>query len=226
MVAPIMNTMLVRVLVGFALGFILSFLAVEIEKVLLKRRELEFTRVKYEKWIIPIMMGVFGSLIMWRASYSINAIYLFLLLIIGQVIILSDIHHRVIPNDTLLAILVLKLAFGIPNLLGVKGFPEFNVLQSILGLIVAFLIFAFPALIGKNIGIGDIKLAGCMGFCLGLMGSMCAIVLMGLFVVAYTFLQRKEPVLIMFKTLLPMGPFMVIGMMIVLIFGTDGMLNF
>ena len=222
----VFNSIFIRIIVGFIIGSGLSFIGTQIEKILLKKRELELVRVKYEKYIILVTTGIFGSVVMWRMSYSINAIYLFVLLIIGQVIVLSDTHHRIIPNDTLLAILIVKLAFGIPYLLGIKGFPQFNVPQSILGMVVSFVIFVIPSFMGNNIGLGDVKLAGCVGFCLGLLGSMAAIVLMGMFELLYTVLQRKEPILIMLKNMLPMGPFMIFGMMAVLLFIPDSMMFF
>ena len=54
---------------------------------------------------------------------------------------MTDLHHRIIPNDLILAILAIKVAFSIPYVLGIEGFPEFSLVSSLLGLVAGFAIF-------------------------------------------------------------------------------------
>jgi prepilin signal peptidase PulO-like enzyme (type II secretory pathway) len=212
-----MISLIIRILIGVAAGIACKFIGDLIEKQLLKNRELEFRRAKYENILFIIGSALFGGLITWRIKSPVEICYILLLLITVNVMVETDIHHRVIPNDMLLTVLVLRLAFGIPNLCGLKAFPEFNVVDSIIGLIVSFIIFTIPAFLAKNVGMGDIKLAAVMGFVLGFMGCMTAIVIMGFLVTGYTFLQKDMPVLTMLKTMIPMGPFLAISMIIVLL---------
>jgi leader peptidase (prepilin peptidase)/N-methyltransferase len=212
-----MISLIIRILIGVAAGVACKFIGDLIEKQLLKNRELEFRRVKHENVLFIIGSALTGGLITWRISSVVEMCYIFLLLVTVVVIVEMDIHHRVIPNDILLVVLVLKLAFGIPYLFGMKAFPEFHVASSIFGLMVSFAIFIAPALLAKQVGMGDVKLAAVMGFVLGFFGCMTAIIVMGFLVAGYTVLQRDMPVLTMVKTMIPMGPFLAVAMIVVLL---------
>ena len=74
-----------------------------------------------------------------------------------------------------------------------------------------------PAFLSKQVGAGDIKLAATVGFVLGLMGCMVTIVLMGILVIIYVILQKQMPILVIVKTMIPMGPFLAVSMMVVLL---------
>ena len=219
-----MVTLAIKILAGVLIGIACKFVGDVIEKYLLNARGLQVVRVKYENYIIIASMALFGGLIMWRIPLSAETVYMFLLLIICEVITIADSHYRIIPNELLIGIFVFRIAFGIPGLLGVKGFPTFRVVDSLVGFIVGFIIFMFPAVLSKTVGAGDIKLAAAVGFTLGLMGCMVAVVIMGVLVLIYTFMQRQMPILIIVKTMIPMGPFLAIGMIVVLLlrmnFGT------
>ncbi len=73
---------------------------------------------------------------------------------------------------------------------------------------VCFIIFLLPAALKKQVGAGDIKLAAALGFCAGIPGCLYAIALMGVLIMLYIMLARREPLLLMIKKLVPMGPFM------------------
>jgi prepilin signal peptidase PulO-like enzyme (type II secretory pathway) len=108
------------------------------------------------------------------------------------------------------------MVFGIFSMVGVSGFPEFNVLQSLAGLIAGFIIFAFPAVLSKNVGAGDIKLASAVGFSLGIMNLLYAIVLMGLCILAYAVLQSRMTFSTAIHSMIPMGPFIAMAMIVVI----------
>lgn len=136
-----------------------------------------------------------------------------LLLIVCTVLSVTDWVHRLIPNPAVLAILALTLLFGVPALLGVPGFPSFRPLQSLIGLAVGLGLFALPGLFGKNVGAGDIKLAGAMGFFLGIYPMLLGLIVMGLLVIGYGLVQSRVPVLKFFRSYIPMGPFIAAGML-------------
>ncbi len=212
-----MESLVLKIVAGILIGIGCKFIGDVVEKILLDRRKLEVKRVQYENSFITAVMAVFGGLIMWRIPLSAETIFAYILLVICEVIVVSDIHHRIIPNGLLLATLISKIAFGIPDLLGLEGFPTFHIVDSLVGLIVGFIIFMIPAFLSKQVGAGDIKLAATVGFVLGLMGCMVTIVLMGILVIIYVILQKQMPILVIVKTMIPMGPFLAVSMMVVLL---------
>ena len=212
-----MESLIIKILIGIAVGVACKFIGDWLEQFFLKERGLEFKRSKTEDIIVLLATAGFGIAILLRIDSIPKMIYIFLLMIIAQVITLTDFHHRIIPNESLLIIFALKIAFGVPFLLGLEKFPEFSIFGSLIGMAVSFIIFIVPAVVSKQVGFGDIKLAATMGFALGLSGSMTAIVLMGVLVIIYTILQKQTPLLEMVKTLIPMGPFLAVSMIVVLL---------
>ncbi len=129
----------------------------------------------------------------------------------------TDFRFRIIPNETVLAILLLKLLSGLAEFAGFPVPVRFEIGQSLLGLSVCFLVFTLPGFFGKNVGAGDVKLASAFGFFLGLRMAMIGIVLMGIAVIVYTLAQKRLPLLAVLKQTVPMAPFIAAGMFLVLL---------
>ena len=207
--------MLINVLCGALLGIICKPVSSKISAGLLSNRQKQYNEFKSESLFLYLLSAATGAAIMYVVPISAETLYLFLLLIISESIALIDIKFRIIPNELSLAIIGLTVVFGIPGLLGAKGFPNFNLKHSLLGFAVCLLIFLLPAVFSKQVGAGDIKLAAAMGFCLGFWNSLLGIILMGAFVIAYIFFQAKMPVLTVIKSMIPMGPFIAAAMVII-----------
>lgn len=210
--------LVLKLVLGIAAGIGCKYICDVVEKRLLKARNLEYSETRGEKFLLLIISAVAGILIMLLTPLSASTLYLFLVFMIAELTAVIDIHHRIIPNDLILALLVIRVIFAVPYLFGVPGFPEFRIWQSLLGLVVCFVIFSLPAAMSKKVGAGDIKLAAAMGFCLGLYLSLAAIVMMGLFVLAYSLIQDRMPTLSFFKSMIPMGPFISLGLILCSVF--------
>lgn len=208
----------IKIIAGALIGTVLKIPCDFIERILLSRRNIVYSHSKNENLIFHLLMAATGAVIIWKQDFSCMAIYSFLILMICEVIAVIDLHHRIIPNDLMLSMIIIKVIFSIPDILGVKGFPEFSILYSVVGLVAGFVIFAFPAVLSKSVGAGDIKLAATVGFSLGIMGLLYAIVIMGICVLAYTLLQSKMSIKVMLHDMIPMGPFIAVAMVIVMNF--------
>ena len=204
-------------LCGAAIGWALKVLCDRLEGLLLRRRGLSFEQSPAESAALTAAMAVFGAAIAILVPFSAETLYMFLLLAAAELTAATDTRYRIIPNDVILALFIVRLGFGLPSLFGAKGLPVFHWQWSLVGMAVCFIIFLLPALQKKNVGAGDLKLAAAMGFCLELKGGLFAIVLMGLFVLGYTLMQRRVPALKFMKSLVPMGPFLSAGMVAVLL---------
>ncbi len=197
------------ILITTAAGAALAALVQLICSFLLKRRSLPWQMEKKHRVILYAVMAVFGGVIGWRAGLSFRTLYLLLLLTVAASAFITDAMHRVIPNELVLAIIVLAAVFGF------TGTIPFGIVSSLIGLAACFVIFFVPGLFGKSIGAGDVKLAAAMGFALGLTGSLYAIVGMGALILAYVLLTRTMPIMDELKKTIPMGPFLSLALVIV-----------
>lgn len=179
---------------------------------LLQQRGHEYLLSSKAKRLLPLITTAAGAALGLFAERGTDALCGLLLLVICATVFLCDWMHRIIPNPTVLALFGLKLAIGIPGLLKVPGFPPFDPVGALIGMVACFIVFCLPGFLGKNVGAGDIKLAAAMGFLLGIYSALLAVVLMGLLVLAYTAAQNQAPFLAFLKTNIPMGPFIAVGM--------------
>ena len=204
-----MMKLVLPILLGTALGAALSVPVWLISKWLLKRREIVLQLDSKYRILLVALLALFGGMIGWRVGISFGGLYRLLLLAVSASVFLVDAKHRIIPNELVLAILVLAAVFGF------TGTFSFRIWSSLLGLAACFALFFVPSLVGKNVGAGDVKLAAAMGFALGLTGSLYAIVGMGVLVLAYLLLQVRVPVLERLKAVIPMGPFLAVALVVV-----------
>lgn len=182
-----------------------------------RQRHLEHRLSEKADRLLPVVTALLGAVIGAVTTGFIMPVYALLLLCVCTVVAVMDWCHRVIPNPAVLAVFALKLLFGIPALLGVPGFPEWSIVQSLIGLVACFVVFSLPGFLGKNVGAGDIKLAAAMGFLLGIYEALAAVVIMGLLILGYVMVQHRIPMLQFLKTNIPMGPFIAVGMLAVLL---------
>lgn len=194
---------------GAIAGGVLAVLARLLSGLLLKQRGFEPKMERNHFYIMLAAMALVGGIVGWRAGVSFKGLYLLLILLVASCAFYIDARNRVIPNELVLSILVLSAAFGL------AGAIHFQIWQSLLGLVVCFVIFFLPSLFGKQVGAGDVKLAAAMGFALGLTGSLYAIACMGALVLLYTFLDNRLPLAERLKAMIPMGPFLALGLVAV-----------
>ena len=200
--------MILNILLGALLGAVCKPLSNPVSKRLLTVRKKEFLE-KRSTFIIQLVISAgLGGGIGGVFGISLYSLFLLALLFAGNVISTTDIQHRLIPNDMVLVLFGIKAVFGILALLQIGDLPPWNPLLSLAGLGALGFIFFLPGLTGKKIGFGDIKLAMAIGFCAELMAGLAAVVLMGVLVLAYGFIQRRVSFVKFLRINFPMGPFL------------------
>lgn len=207
------TTYIIRIVICAVCGAGAGIAGIYLTRLLLKQRSLEYRVTPIAEKIIVAAMAIPGGAIGAFTTGIALPICGMLMLCVCVTIAITDWYQRIIPNQTVLAILVLALAFGMPTMFGAYNFLKFDIIQSLIGLVVCFVVFALPGLFKKNVGAGDIKLAGAMGFFLGINYALVAIMLMGILVIVYGLFQRKMPILSFIKSQIPMGPFITLGLM-------------
>ena len=211
------GNILTECLLGAALGAAMKPLSDPLSRRLLTVRNKEYRETRKMYLLQLLVTALLGCGIGYRFGFSLESLFLFLLLYVGNVISFTDIRCRIIPNDMVLTIFGIKLIFGILALMEVGGLPKWNPLLSLAGFAALAVIFLLPAVFGKKIGYGDVKLAMAIGFAAELMPGLYAICLMGVLVVIYGILQRQVPCIGFLKMDFPMGPFLCTALILALL---------
>lgn len=205
--------MIVKAIFGSAIGLGCGFISRLWIRKLYEKRNLNYELNKRTEYMFFAAMTLMGAVIGAFTSGPIDMASAFLLLTIAGTVTVTDWTYRVIPNPTVLAVFGLKFLLWGCALFGAKSIPAPGILQSILGFAICFILFSISGLFGKKVGAGDVKLAAAMGFLLGAYGSLVAITLMGLLILAFCVLQRQMSFYRLLRTSIPMGPFITLGML-------------
>jgi len=175
-------------------------------------------------WQYPSIEFITGALFLAafiRIGFSEYLLYYLCFIALLIVISIYDIRHKIIPND--LVYLFSGLALLMCLHMWMYADAEHVLLDLSAGPILA-LPFALLWLIsqGRWIGLGDAKLALGIGFMLGLVHGISAIVLAFWMGAAWSIvallLSKKR---LTMKSEIPFGPFLVIGTLIIFLFGWD-----
>ena len=204
-----MNQLWLTVLAGVAICALLALPVQLLTGFLLHQRGIDGQMPRRHFWILLSCLAVVGGVIGWRAGFTLRGAYLVLLLLVAACAFYIDARSRIIPNELVLAILVLAAAFGL------TGQIPFQIGSSLLGLAACFVLFFLPSVFGRSIGAGDVKLAAAMGFALGLTGSLYAIVGMGVLVLGYVLVSSNLRFSERLKQTIPMGPFLTVALVAV-----------
>lgn len=101
------------------------------------------------------------------------AAYISIAISIGVV----DLGIKKIPNLSVLALLIVRTAAVIFELINGAS-VKCAIFPSVIGLAAAFILYRLPMLIGIPIGVGDVKFASAIGYCLGVFGFLQAAIIM------------------------------------------------
>ena len=204
-----MNQLWLQISAGVAICALLALPVRLLVAFLLRQRGLDGQMPRALFWMLLVSLAAVGGVIGWRAGFTLRGAYLVLLLFASACAFYIDARNRIIPNELVLAILILAAAFGL------TGQIPFQIGSSLLGLAACFVLFFLPSVFGRSIGAGDVKLAAAMGFALGLTGSLYAIVGMGVLVLGYVLVSSNLHFSERLKQTIPMGPFLTVALVAV-----------
>lgn len=213
------------VALGLVIGFLFYILAkrqikVRIEKIPSLADDY-IPQLLNKKWVLPVWEIAFAGL--YTASYFLfsdniaSLIYSIIFISCSINIIFIDLAIRRIPNELLLTMLIASLAKFIAEPLIYEGSIKQNLILAVVGIICGFVLFSLPQKLGRYIGAGDIKLSAVIGFSLGVVGYLQAMIIMALIMLVYLviLLVTKKGNL---KSFAPMGPALCVGSIISLLF--------
>lgn len=126
-----------------------------------------------------------------------------------------DLSIRRLPNELLLAMIVLKVIATVVAFIRVGEIDWSEVRNSLFGMVVGFGVFLLPSMFRVPIGAGDIKYAAVIGLYFGIVGFLQVMVVMGaasLLFLFYLLIARKGGM----KTYSAMGPLLSLGVVVTL----------
>ncbi len=213
------------VALGLVIGFLFYILAkrqikVRIEKIPSLADDY-IPQLLNKKWVLPVWEIAFAGL--YTASYFLfsdniaSLIYSIIFISCSINIVFIDLAIRRIPNELLLTMLIVSLAKFIAEPLIYEGSIKQNLILAVVGIVCGFVLFSLPQKLGRYIGAGDIKLSAVIGFSLGVVGYLQAMIIMALIMLVYLviLLVTKKGNL---KSFAPMGPALCVGSIISLLF--------
>lgn len=213
------------VALGLVIGFLFYILAkrqikVRIEKIPSLADDY-IPQLLNKKWVLPVWELAFAGL--YTASYFlfsdniVSLIYSIIFISCSINIVFIDLAIRRIPNELLLTMLIVSLAKFIAEPLIYEGSIKQNLILAVVGIVCGFVLFSLPQKLGRYIGAGDIKLSAVIGFSLGVVGYLQAMIIMALIMLVYLviLLVTKKGNL---KSFAPMGPALCVGAIISLLF--------
>ncbi len=129
---------------------------------------------------------------------------------------------RKIPNPLLLAMIVIQVAYITYVCIMTQSIDEIP--KAFLGFFIGMVVCFIPSLLKIPMGAGDIKYNGVIGLCIGAAGYFESMILMAVFVtIAFLYLRISKKGGM--KTLIPMGPFISIGLVISMVFPLGKLLS-
>jgi len=166
---------------------------------------------------VKVIICLFSAAVWALAAAGMDSVFWALLvsLLFGLSVLtaLVDLKANVIPNELVLALSAVGMVFQC------SYYGYNSLLVSIFCMLVIaglFTIVAGALGFGK-VGAGDVKLSGVMGLILGYPNIIAALTIMSLALLIYSmigFLTRR----LTLRSMLPLAPFMMLGMLMTLIF--------
>ncbi|MEK7606345.1 MAG: prepilin peptidase [Patescibacteria group bacterium] len=189
--------------------------------------------ISWQYPIVEILTGILFTLALSKAFSAgilipLHALHLAFIMSILVVITVYDIRHTIIPDSLVYTFAALALSYGFMPYAIIPYAPWWYPFVS--GLIAAFP-FAFLWFVsgGRWMGFGDAKLSLGIGFMLGILGSISALiwafwsgalVSLALIILSKTRLRWGSSGLTM-KSEVPFAPFLILGLLIVLFGSID-----
>lgn len=179
------------------------------------------SKISIQYPLVELLTGFFFWLTYMQTGISLVSVFSVTITSILLVIAVYDIRHKIIPDGLVYAFIAMSLVFSL---------WMWNPQDFLAGPIFSAIFFALWYVSrGTWLGFGDVKLVLGIGFLLGLMPGLSALLLsfwigavvsLGLIVVQKVLLRQGGKALTM-KSEIPFAPFLILGTLLVYYFGIE-----
>lgn len=186
------------------------------------------TKISPRYFVVEFLMGFLFMLLVAQPHSTIIVMLFAVLLQLSLVLVLYDFKHLILPSEYLNTLFFVSLATGFARAIITLNMSIFHaVLFSVGGAVLVGLPLLLLWLVssGKWIGFGDVRLTFAMGALLGASLGFSALVfsfwigavtMLGVLLVQKLWKGKLE-----MKSMIPFGPFLLVGMWLVLFFPID-----
>jgi leader peptidase (prepilin peptidase) / N-methyltransferase len=173
---------------------------------------------------VELGCGLFTAFLFWYKGLTLDFAFIAFYSYIFIVIALIDLRHQLILNKIVYPSLIAALIiapFFIKTGTVHSSIASYGIVNALIGGAVGFFFLLIPALVTRGgMGFGDVKMAALIGLATGfgevLVAVLGGVILGGLtaiFLLVFRLKKRKEAI--------PFGPFLSIGAIVTLIWGTQ-----
>ncbi len=186
------------------------------------------TKISPRYFFVEILMGCLFSLLVFQTHNIAITIFFAILLQLSLVLVLYDFKHLILPGEYLDTLLIVSLITGFVRALMLFNMSWFHAILFTVGgsILVGLPLFVLWLVSsGRWIGFGDVRLTASMGALLGVSLGFSALIFsfwIGAGVMLVILLVQKlwRGKLDM-KSMIPFGPFLLIGMWLVIFLPVD-----
>ena len=180
------------------------------------------SKLSVSNWCVAAVASLAGAaaairLELWGADTLLVTVKLSLMAIVMLCVLIFDSQLKIIPNALVVMLLLIRLIWFVPEyLLCEKNEFKSLLLFSVIGLVICLATTLLLARITHGgIGMGDVKILSALGWALGLLGALyailyCSLVSVIVSIILLMFKKKK------WKDHIPFGPFIYCGFMIMM----------
>jgi len=170
-------------------------------------------KISFQYPIVELLTGLLFLLTF--LNYDLTSEFIIFIFLISVLIVVSfiDIKYQIIPNEITFTFIPIGLILSL-------FFNHIKFLDSLLGLLIpAGILLLIAFIYKKGMGIGDVKLIGMIGVFIGWEYALISIFIGALFGSIYG-IYMMVTVNITRKTRIPFGPFISLGAVIMILYGS------
>jgi leader peptidase (prepilin peptidase)/N-methyltransferase len=180
------------------------------------------TKISVQYPLVETATGVLVALIYLKLGLTPDVLFVSIILVILLSIAVIDYKTMIIPNGTVIALVVIGLLYTVARIIFPQAFAiQITWLEALIGFFAASVPLFLVAVLSKGgMGGGDIKLMAAAGIFLGWKGIILAMIVgsvvgavVSLMLIA---LKRKKR-----KDLIPFGPFLCLGILVAAVLGPE-----
>lgn len=177
-------------------------------------------KIGIEYPVIEVVMGILVGLLFWQSSFNLTLILSTFFIVILVTLFLTDIKEMLIPDRIIVPSLIIGIFLKLISSIINSSYLPF-VYAVLTGLGIGLFFYSLIIITrGKGMGGGDVKLGAFIGLMLGFPNGILAIFLAffigAIFSIGLIILRKKH-----FGQVIPFGPFLVIGSLLMLYWGQE-----
>jgi prepilin signal peptidase PulO-like enzyme (type II secretory pathway) len=176
-------------------------------------------RIPFQYFLVEVISGLFFAIALIMLADPLQFLYIATLGLTLMALFIIDWQHSMLPNGLIAACCVIRILYLLIN--GINEIPFFLIGGCVITALLWLIRFLATRFFGREaLGLGDVKLGFLLGLLLGWQEALLAFFVGCLLATVYALLLilfKK----ISFKSRIPLGPFLILGTLIIALWGNQ-----